>query len=107
MALHDEPTLGENEVIGGVHFCTERDMLAQLAADPSRQARFFAGFSGWGPGQLEGEMEEGSWLTLPAVAKHIFDPTDDLWNVLLRDLSGRKILDTLHIRHVPPDLRMN
>lgn len=107
MALHDEPTLGENEVVSGVHFCTERDLLAQLAADPSRQIRFFAGFSGWGPGQLEGEMEEGSWLTLPAVAKHIYEPIEDLWNTLMRDVHGRKIIDTLHIRHVPPDLRMN
>jgi putative transcriptional regulator len=107
MALHDEPNFGGSEVIAGLHFSTERDLLAQLVADPSRNAKFFAGFSGWGPGQLEGEMEEGSWLTLPAVATHIYDTADDLWAVLMRDVHGRQILDALHIRHVPPDLRMN
>lgn len=107
MAVHDEPTLGENEVLPGVHFCTARDALEQLAAAPDRHARFFAGFAGWSAGQLEGEMAEGSWRTLPATVEHVFAADADLWDRLMREFSGQQILDTLHIRHVPPDLRMN
>lgn len=107
MALHDDPTLGETEVIPGIQFCTNRDLLEQLAADNARQARFFAGFSGWGAGQLEKEMDEGSWLTLPVTAEHVYDSESDLWGKLMRELTGRQILSTLNIRHVPPDLRMN
>jgi putative transcriptional regulator len=107
MALHDDPTLSESEGTRGIHFCSDRDLLTQLAAAPERQVKFFVGFSGWGPGQLEGELDEGSWLTLPAVAANIFDAHDDLWDRVLRDVHGRQLLDRLHIRHVPPDLRMN
>ena len=107
MALHDEPTLGESEALAGVHFATSRELLEQLVADPTRQASFFAGFAGWSPGQLEGEMSEGSWLTMPATPAHVFAADADLWDKLTRELSGRQIIDTLHIRHVPPDLRMN
>jgi putative transcriptional regulator len=107
MALHDEPTLGDSEALSGVHFCTSRELLEQLVADTSRQARFFAGFAGWSSGQLEGELAEGSWLTMPATVEHVFSVEPDLWEMLTRELSGKQILDTLHIRHVPPDLRMN
>jgi putative transcriptional regulator len=107
MALQDKPEFGESEVVPGVYFCTNRELLELVVGDASQQARFFAGFSGWGPGQLEKEMDEASWLVLPAAAVHVYDAETDLWSKLMRELSGREILSTLHIRHVPPDLRMN
>jgi len=108
MALHDEPTLGETEALPGVHFTTGRDLLELLAADPSRQARFFAGFAGWSAGQLEGEMSEGSWETLQATPPHVFDAdAADQWEKLTRELAGQKIMGMMNIRHVPPDLRLN
>lgn len=107
MALHDEPNLGETEAPAGVHFTTNRDALELLVREPDRQARFFAGFSGWGSGQLESEMKEGSWLVLPATPQHVFDAETDLWDKVTREIHGREILSTLNIRHVPPDLRMN
>jgi putative transcriptional regulator len=107
MTLHEDPAIGESEVFDGVHFSTNRDLLEQLVADASRQARFFAGFAGWGSGQLEKEMEEGSWLTLPATTAHVFEAEPDLWAKLMREISGQQILSTLNIKHVPPDLRAN
>lgn len=50
-----------------------------------RRARVFAGYAGWGPGQLEAEMEEDSWVVEPAQAGDVFssDPTR-LWDHVLR-----------------------
>jgi putative transcriptional regulator len=50
-----------------------------------RRRRVFAGHAGWGPGQLEAEMEEESWIVEPARADDVFteDP-DELWSTVLR-----------------------
>jgi putative transcriptional regulator len=50
-----------------------------------RRRRVFAGHAGWGPGQLEAEMEEESWIVEPATRDDVFtaDP-EELWSLVLR-----------------------
>jgi putative transcriptional regulator len=41
------------------------------------------GYAGWGPGQLEGEIERRSWTTAPADSKLIFDEDrSKLWDIV-------------------------
>lgn len=56
-------------------------------AEAIRRARVFAGYAGWGPGQLEGELDEDSWITAPALPGDVFheEPTR-LWEDVLRRL---------------------
>jgi putative transcriptional regulator len=60
------------------------------ALGPLRRARVFAGYAGWGGGQLEAELAEGSWLVEPATADDVFteDP-EHLWSVVVRRLGPR------------------
>ena len=52
---------------------------------PLRRARVFAGYTGWGPGQLEREIEEGSWIVEPARAEDVFtEQPEDLWTDVVR-----------------------
>jgi len=42
--------------------------------------RVFTGYSGWGPGQLEGELAQGAWSIVGAQCKHVFDTKlEELW----------------------------
>jgi putative transcriptional regulator len=45
--------------------------------------RAFQGYAGWGPGQLESELQSGSWLVTPAESELLFStPVDALWRLL-------------------------
>jgi putative transcriptional regulator len=51
--------------------------------------RVFAGYAGWGEGQLEGEIETGSWFVLDALPGDAFvTRPDDLWPMVLRRQGG-------------------
>ncbi len=50
-----------------------------------RRARVFAGYAGWGPGQLDAELEEGSWIAEPARTEDVFTAEPEhLWSEVLR-----------------------
>ena len=45
----------------------------------------YSGYSGWGPGQLEAELEEGAWIVEQALPDDVFaDDPDHLWDRVLR-----------------------
>jgi putative transcriptional regulator len=51
--------------------------------------RSYMGYAGWGPGQLESEVERGDWRILPAEAEMIFElPPKSLWRTLIARSSG-------------------
>ncbi|HEX9235784.1 MAG TPA: YqgE/AlgH family protein [Actinomycetota bacterium] len=53
------------------------------------RVRIFAGYAGWGPGQLEAEMEEDAWILEPAGAEDVFaDDPEGLWARILRRKGG-------------------
>jgi len=67
-----------------------------------RRLRVFAGYAGWGPGQLEAELSEDAWLTLAAVADDPFT-RGDLWPVVLQRMGGEYAL----MASMPVDPSMN
>lgn len=65
------------------------DAPPELLADGIRGLRIFAGYAGWGPGQLESEVEEGGWYIVDADADDPFtSEPDQLWNRVLRRQPG-------------------
>ena len=54
-----------------------------------RRMRLFAGYSGWGVGQLEAELAEDSWIVVDAIPDDAFagDP-DELWRTVLHRKGG-------------------
>jgi putative transcriptional regulator len=53
--------------------------------------RRFAGYAGWRPGQLDGEMEQKAWLTFPASLELVFEtPPEQLWQKILESKGGWK-----------------
>jgi putative transcriptional regulator len=71
------------------------DRLGFMAAESEPEdlsilrLRLFAGYSGWGAGQLEAELEEPSWIVVDAETDDAFaaDP-DELWRTVLHRKGG-------------------
>lgn len=69
-----------------------------------RNARVFAGHAGWGPGQLDGEVERGDWILEPARHADAFaDDPAELWSTVLRRKGGSYAL----IAQMPADPSLN
>lgn len=74
------------------------------ATEDVQRARVFAGYSGWGPGQLEAEIAEGSWIVDPAREDDVFtDLPELLWSRVLR----RKGPEYERLSKMPYDPSMN
>lgn len=59
---------------GGLEMTTSKDVLEAMAAGAGPRRVFVSlGYSSWGQGQLESEIVENAWLTVPADAELIFD----------------------------------
>lgn len=70
----DDPPEGALRLPDGLALSTSREILADIAAGRGPE-RFIVcvGYAGWDAGQLESELGENSWLTLPADDAILFD----------------------------------
>jgi len=91
VAIHGMEDQAEAEVLPGVFFSAHKDQLRSIIEQDEKPFRLFTGYSGWGAGQLESELEVGGWLTAPATAEIVFLPADEQWQRLTREI-GRDIL---------------
>lgn len=108
LMLHANETLADDEIIPGVYLTTDGAKVQELIEHRSEPSLVVANYSGWGPGQLEGEIRENAWLVLPATFEHVFwSGEKELWNVAVNQVQGRRLTDLLGLRVVPADPCLN
>lgn len=109
MALHDCQPLANMEIAEGVYLATELNAMESLAASEEGIVLFYLGHSGWGPGQLESELNDGSWLRIPATPEHVFGNQDSetVWKLAIHEAGRRELHALIPIKHVPDDPRDN
>jgi putative transcriptional regulator len=107
MAIHTNQFFAEVEVLPGLFFAARKDNLDGLVQHANDPLRIFVGHSGWGPGQLENELAEGAWMTMPATAEQVFYDGTDLWEQVTRQIGGEKLKSILGLRHLPDDPSRN
>ena len=78
----DTPPKGADLILDSVYLVPFNDELKKSLGDASR-LHFFIGYAGWAPGQLDRELEIGSWHVVPASADIVFaDDPDLVWKRL-------------------------
>ncbi|MEJ2217723.1 MAG: YqgE/AlgH family protein [Gemmatimonadota bacterium] len=97
-----DPGLADLLVFGAVGFLTGA-VPADVRPDVVR-ARVFAGYSGWGPGQLEAELKENAWILENATEDDVFTGAPEtLWRRVLERKGPRYAT----LARIPFDPTMN
>ena len=80
----------DDQVLVGEHMglTASTEMLSSLGQGKGpERVELLLGYSGWGPGQLEREMREGSWIPVDLDARLLFEtPLDERWEAALAEL---------------------
>ena len=98
--IRSDQSPSSHHVFGAVYLGADVPTLQVLAARntgddaPAAPAdavfRGYAGYAGWGAGQLDAELATDSWITMPADSKWIFDADPrTVWPELMRALGPR------------------
>lgn len=107
MVVHAQETCAESEVAGGIFFCMRRDAIERLVGENEAAMKFFVGYAGWTAGQLDAEMDEGSWLMTPATPEMVFEGDEHIWTDLIRALSRAAITEMVDPKRIPEDPSVN
>lgn len=107
--LHRIPDIiqGGLEVTQGVFWGGSYEELKEVAWRYDQEhpnMRLFKGYSGWAPGQLEREINEGTWLVTDANDDLLFDTrTEDIWKKAI-ELLGKQYA---YLANMPTDPQLN
>ena len=78
------------EVMNGVYLSASPTLVRRtLEAEPDPATRMVVGYAGWGAGQLDVELAEGSWLLAPVEGDLIFKTSaETMWEAAIRRLGA-------------------
>ncbi|MDX6685198.1 MAG: putative transcriptional regulator [Baekduia sp.] len=89
LAEFEDPAEAAFLVVGGIGLVSDRTGLERLETVTARR-RIFAGYAGWGPGQLESELEREDWIIEPALPEDVFSEAPvELWAQVLDRKGGQ------------------
>jgi putative transcriptional regulator len=105
--LHTDNFIPDAAVMPNLALGHSLDELVEVGGSFStaKRVRLFAGYAGWSPGQLEGEMKRKAWLTHPATLELVFEtPPEQLWQKVLKSKGGWQ---NRLLAQMPDDLSLN
>lgn len=98
-----DPTPAGLLVLGRIGFPAADAEIDELMHATARR-RVFAGYAGWGEGQLDAEIASGDWITHAATPEDVFsDAPQELWSAVLTRMGGSYTL----IARMPQDPSVN
>src|SRR3972149_10712788 len=103
MAVHCEELLSEMQIIPGLFFSASTQNLDALVTHPQSNLKIFIGHSGWGAGQLDQELQQGAWLSIPSTPEFVFFDSSELWPTITRHIGRSMLQSVLNIKNLPDD----
>lgn len=108
LVVHTDEELSDREVIDGLFTTIDAAKVQVLLRQKVEPSLILANYAGWGPGQLEAEIKEGSWLLTAATPDLVFGTdNDEDWAAIVLEIESRVLPKILGIREVPEDPSLN
>ncbi|GGH04514.1 UPF0301 protein [Mucilaginibacter phyllosphaerae] len=102
-----EKIQGGIEIWGGIYWGGDFEQIKQLITNyqlTEDEIKFFTGYSGWTPGQLDEELREDAWIASNKFeADNIFSNENNLWKEVVISLGQRYA----HIANFPENPMLN
>lgn len=104
MVVLADGSFDDGELALGLRSLDLEEQVPLVQADGVERIRVFAGYAGWGPDQLEGELAVGAWWLVDGTKDDVFqlDPSK-LWADVLRRNGG----EMARFAHYPRDPSSN
>jgi len=109
MILHTDPIRADATALPGLYTTVDATKARELVLKREEPIMIIANYSGWGPGQLESEFGEDSWVTFPAKIEHVFRTSEEreLWDEVVKQAGAKRLSDFLGLREIPLDPSFN
>jgi putative transcriptional regulator len=95
------------KIMDGIYWGGDLDTISEMISTnriSSDQIRFYLGYSGWGPRQLDDELKEKSWVVASVKASQLLkSPPENMWKNIVSKLGDDYSLWV----NYPPDPIMN
>ena len=108
--LHDVQSDRASAPQGRIYVLQQERQLEKLleTLNEDESFQFFVGHAGWSSGQLESEIADGSWLSIPASPDFVFNRDfNDMWITAMREAGLSFYRDVLGIEEFPEDASLN
>lgn len=79
-------------VFGDIYWGGDFEVMKQLLASgqiKEDDIRFFLGYSGWSPKQLDGELERNAWIVTDPPKEKVLANTEYFWKEILKNIGGK------------------
>ena len=107
VALHTVAQWSNSQVLPDLFLTHQRQELARIFEQGTQPLKVFSGCSGWGPGQLEREIAEGSWFTTEASSAVVFADPAVMWKSVVEGIGQRIVLNERDYSRLPSDPELN
>jgi putative transcriptional regulator len=110
LVLHKDAARGQVEIADGIFLSSDADAVRALVDEAAEPMKFFVGYAGWSPLQLEAELAEGAWRLGEIPAGHVLETPDGLWEVLhsrANAAARQSLRPAVDPKRIPPDPSVN
>ncbi|MEL7496420.1 MAG: YqgE/AlgH family protein [Planctomycetota bacterium] len=107
IAIHNSLAFAEFPLIPGVAMTVGIDNLRKLIRQTHQTVRLFSGYAGWSPEQLDAEIDQGGWFSIPARPNYIFGDAGDLWRKACAKFGDEIVNSIVDQTLIPEDPHLN